>query len=117
MNVTTKNDVWIYSFETKAVSWLYRTPAQEGVPRLSPDRRWVAYQSDEDGRFDVYVAPRSSPGNRRKITTRGGLQPRWREDGRELFFMESDGSVHAVTVTEHDDRLVPGRRRGCSALA
>jgi serine/threonine protein kinase/Tol biopolymer transport system component len=108
MSANTQNDVWIFSFETKAVSWLFRTPAQEGVPRLSPNRRWIAYQSDEDGRFDVYVAAWSSPGNRRKITTRGGVQPRWRADGRELFFLEPDGSVHAVTLTEQGDRLVPG---------
>jgi dipeptidyl aminopeptidase/acylaminoacyl peptidase len=108
LGATTQQDVWTFSFETRLVSWLYRTPAQEGVPRLSPNGRWVAYQSDEAGRFDVYVAALTAPGNRRKITTRGGVQPRWRADGRELFFLEADGSVHSVSVTEQGDRLVPG---------
>jgi serine/threonine protein kinase/Tol biopolymer transport system component len=119
LRATTQQDVWAFSFESSVVSWLYRTPAREGVPRLSPNGRWVAYQSDEDGRFDVFVAAWSSPGNRRKITTRGGVQPRWRADGRELFFLEPDGSVHAVTLNEQGDRLVPGpatRLFGSTAL-
>ncbi len=108
LGATTQQDVWAFAFDTQAVTWLFRTPAREGVPRLSPNGRWVAYQSDEGGQFDVYVAALVSPRDRWRVTTRGGAQPRWRADGRELFFLEPDGSVHAVTVTQQGDRLVPG---------
>ena len=105
----TRQDVWSYSFDTNEVTWLFRTPAREGAPRLSPNGQWLAYQSDEAGDFDVYVADVKAPGARVRVSTSGGLQPRWRSDGRELFFVGSRGDVHAVPVEERDGRLVVGK--------
>ena len=71
----TQQDVWTYSFDTGTVTWPFRTQAREGVPRLSPNGRWVAYQSDEAGQFNVYVAALASPGERWRVSARGGAQP------------------------------------------
>jgi eukaryotic-like serine/threonine-protein kinase len=66
--------------------------------QLSPDSRWMAYTSDESGKREVYV--RAFPGGegKRKISTAGGGQPRWRADGREIFYVAGDGKMTAVSV-------------------
>ena len=105
---TTQQDVWVFSFETRTVAWPFKTPAREGVPRLSPNGRWVAYQSDEAGQFDVYVAALESPRERWRVSTQGGTQPRWRTDGDELYFLSAGGDVNAVPVKDQGGRLVLG---------
>jgi hypothetical protein len=113
----TQQDVWSYSFDTGAVTWPFRTPAREGVPQLSPNGRWLAYQSDEAGQFDVYVAASASPGERWRVSARGGAQPRWRADGRELFFLGASGEVNAVAVDETRDSPVVGKETPLFKLA
>jgi Tol biopolymer transport system component len=66
--------------------------------RFSPDRHWVAYNSDESGRQEVYIAPFPSTGSRWQVSTSGGVQPRWRGDSRELFYLASDGTLTAATI-------------------
>jgi Tol biopolymer transport system component len=70
----------------------------ESGARLSPDGRWLAYQSEESGTSEVFV--RSFPGAdfRRQISTTGGSQPRWRGDGRELFYVSEDRKVMSVEI-------------------
>jgi Tol biopolymer transport system component len=67
--------------------------------QFSPDGRWVAYASDESGRYGIYVVP-FPPGDGRTgkspVSSAGGLQPRWRADGKELYYLGSDGTVMAV---------------------
>ena len=62
------------------------TPANEMAPRLSPDGRWLAYASDESGRFEVYVRPWPGPGPRVRVSDAGGGQPLWARNGRQLFY-------------------------------
>jgi serine/threonine-protein kinase len=63
----------------------------------SPDRRWLAYQSDESGRAEVYVRDMSSGGGRWQVSTSGGEEPHWSQDGRELYYRnESQLMVVAV---------------------
>jgi Tol biopolymer transport system component len=66
--------------------------------RLSPDQRWMAYASDESGRFEVYVRRYPDGANQSTLSIAGGMQPRWRADGRELFYLEPDGQLMAVSV-------------------
>jgi len=75
------------------------TRAAEYSPELSPDGRWLAYVSDVSGRGEVYVAPFSGQGNPWKISTAGGGEPRWRPDGKELFYLAPGGRLQAVAVT------------------
>ncbi len=77
-------------------------------PNLSPDVRWLAYTSDETGRVEVYVRPflgpdgilRSGTGaGRSQVSTRGGSEPRWRPDGKELYYISADHKLMAVSVS------------------
>ncbi len=70
----------------------------ETAPALSPDGKWLAYQSDETGRMEVYVRPYPGPGARVSVSLRGGTEPVWGHSGRELFFRAGD-SLMAATVT------------------
>ena len=76
----------------------FRTIREATLPRLSPDRRWVAFTSFENGRTDVYVAPFPQYGSRTRVSPRGGSWPRWRRDGDELFYVAADGRLMAVPV-------------------
>jgi Tol biopolymer transport system component/DNA-binding winged helix-turn-helix (wHTH) protein len=66
--------------------------------QFSPDGHWVAYSSNESGRWQVYVAPFPGQGDKYQISTEGGQQPRWRRDGKELFFLSRDRRLVAVPV-------------------
>jgi eukaryotic-like serine/threonine-protein kinase len=74
------------------------TPWVEDETRVSPDGRWIAFNSDESGRWEVYVA--SYPGftSKQQLSPSGGVQPQWRGDGRELFYLALDGSIVSVPV-------------------
>ncbi|MDP2321981.1 MAG: protein kinase [Acidobacteriota bacterium] len=65
---------------------LVSSPAFENTGKVSPDGRWLAYSSDESGREEVYVQPFPDGGRRWQVSRAGGAFPRWRADGRELFF-------------------------------
>jgi Tol biopolymer transport system component len=67
--------------------------------RFSPDGQWVAYASDESGQFEVYVARFPSGAERTPISIGGGMQPEWRGDGRELFYLSRDRKIMAVAMT------------------
>lgn len=74
-------------------------PAIETNPAVSPDGRWLAYQSDETGRFEVYVRP--FPDTRtmkRQVSIGGGISPHWSRDGRELFLVDEKFDLIAVPV-------------------
>jgi eukaryotic-like serine/threonine-protein kinase len=66
--------------------------------RFSPDGRWIAYASNESGEFEIYVTRFPEPGERRRVSTAGGLWPRWRRDGKELVYLTPDSSLTAATV-------------------
>ena len=74
------------------------TPADEQNPKLSPDGRWLAYVSDESGRREVYVRPFPDGGGRWQVSADGAVQPLWRRDGRELYFLNLTGDLLAVPV-------------------
>ena len=84
--------------ERKASTFL-GTPFNEVQGRFSPNSRWVAYASDESGRFQVYVRPFPAASGQTQISIAGGMQPEWRRDGKELFYISADGKLTAVPVT------------------
>jgi dipeptidyl aminopeptidase/acylaminoacyl peptidase len=68
--------------------------------RFSPDGRWVAYASNESGAFEVYVRPFPfTAGSKHAVSTAGGYSPRWRPDGKELFYVGPDRRLMSVAVT------------------
>jgi serine/threonine protein kinase/Tol biopolymer transport system component len=68
----------------------------ESSGQFSPDGRWIAYRSDESGRYEIYVQPFPGPGERRRVSSDGGTEPRWRADGREIFYISPDAKMIAV---------------------
>jgi eukaryotic-like serine/threonine-protein kinase len=74
------------------------TPAIEAVPRISPDGRFLAYYSDKSGRPEVYIREFPGGANEVQVSGNGGMAPRWRKDGKELFYVEQTTLV-AVGVT------------------
>jgi hypothetical protein len=67
--------------------------------RFSPDGRWVAYGSNESGRWEIYVTSFPDAHGKWQISNGGGDQPKWRSDGRELFYITPDGKIMAAPVT------------------
>jgi Tol biopolymer transport system component len=74
---------------------------------FSPNGRWVAYQSNESGRMEVYVRP-FQRGGEVQVSTEGGLSPRWRDDGKELFYQSLSGRLMAVSGTTTGTEFYPG---------
>lgn len=85
-----------------------QTQFVEFGPRFSPDGRWIAYASLESGRDEVYVAPFSGPGRKWQISTNGGDRPRWRRDGKEIYYLTSDNKIMAVEVGSRGDTFEVG---------
>ena len=75
-----------------------QTPADESAGQFSPDGRWVSYQSNESGQMEIYVRPFRRSGGPWQVSTEGGSQPRWRLDGRELFYVAPDARLMAVPI-------------------
>jgi eukaryotic-like serine/threonine-protein kinase len=94
----TLSDIWVYSAAGgEAKPWL-ATPFAEQGAELSPDGRWIVYQSNESGQSEIYV--RDFPDATRKwlISSGGGTMPSWRADGREMFYISSEGKMMAVSI-------------------
>jgi eukaryotic-like serine/threonine-protein kinase len=93
---STREDIWLLDLSAsppKANDFL-KTPFREGAPDFSPDGRWIAYDSDESGRQEVYVRPVGRDGRKHQISTEGGRRPRWsRDDGRQLFYINSNNDT------------------------
>jgi len=83
--------------------------AQIDEPHVSPDGRSVAYGSNDSGRWEVYLQPFLQPGERRRVSTNGGGQPRWRYDSRELVYLALDGTFMSVSVHENTEPSLPRR--------
>jgi serine/threonine-protein kinase len=88
-----------------------RTPSNEIYPAVSPDGRWIAYASDEPGRFEVYVRPFPGPGGKWQISNSGGQMPIWSRNGRELFFQNLDNRIMVTDYEAKNESFVAGKPR------
>ena len=91
-------DLGFYSVAEKKASLFLATPVNEANGRFSPDGRWLAYASDESGKYEVYVRPFPGPGGKWQISAAGGGQPVWNRNGKELFYVSADNKLMAVDV-------------------
>jgi eukaryotic-like serine/threonine-protein kinase len=98
-----KSDIWLLDVQTGSAHALIASPADEILPRLSPDGRWIAYESDATGRFEIEVASVAS-GARLQVSDGGGTWPSWSVDGRQLFYLES-GTLYRVDLRESGGEL------------
>jgi len=99
----TGSDLFIANPDGSTQPWL-QTPAVENGARISPDQRWVAYVSDDSGRFEVYVAPLDHHTDRVRVSTEGGNSAQWSRDGRELYFI-SGGDVFSASMKGSGDAI------------
>ena len=86
LNPTTGRHIWVLRLSDRKPQPFLRTPSDESSPRFSPDGRWLAYVSNESGRYEIYVQPYLGPGGRWQISTEGGTEQVWNPNGRELFY-------------------------------
>jgi Tol biopolymer transport system component/predicted Ser/Thr protein kinase len=93
-------DLWKLSLEgDRTVRPLVHTRFQEWGARVSPDSAWIAFAANDSGAAEVYVAPVGVSGDKVRVSTGGGIAPRWRRDGRELFYVvPSTNSIMSVQV-------------------
>ncbi len=106
----TRGDLWLVPIEgERSPEPFLVTPAHEDGPDFSPDGRWIAYQSDDTGRFEIYVRPYPGPGPPIRISEAGGLWPRWATDGRTLYYRSAE-SLMAMPV-EPGPKLRTGKAR------
>jgi serine/threonine protein kinase len=98
-NEKTKDDLWLLPMagDRKPVPFL-QTPSNENLAQFSPDGNWMAYQSDETGRYEIYVQHIPPNGTKFQISATGGASPRWRRDGKELFYLAPGPKLMALSV-------------------
>jgi len=103
----TANDIWILPLEgDKKPRPFLRTRFNEGFPAFSPDGHWLAYESDESGRSEIYVQQYPGPGGKWQISNEGGGRPIWSRDGHELFYR--NGKKLMAVPIETKPSFAPG---------
>ncbi len=114
----TLQDIWVLPVGAPSASgalpkpfpWL-ATPFRQLHAKFSPDGHWVAYASNESGQFEIYAAPFPEQGQRRRISNGGGSYPRWRADGKEIFYRGLNGTLMAAEVSSKGGNLEVGAVR------
>ncbi len=102
-------DVWaLPMFDERKPFVVVSTPSEEREAQFSPDGKWIAYQSNETGQFEIYVQPFPGPGGKIKVSTAGGKDARWRADGKELFFIAPNSKLMAVPTQTSGSRFEVG---------
>lgn len=107
----TRLDIWSYSMPEREAAPIVSTVYTEAFATLSRSGKWMAFQSDQSGRNEVYVQPFDglSGGTKKQVqVSAGGGLPRWRGDGSELFYMTTDGRLMAVPLKESDGDIQAG---------
>ena len=74
------------------------SPSFKDQGKLSPDDHWVAYNANDSGTWEVYAVSFPVTGRPIQVSTKGGVQPRWRRDGKEMFYLAPDGEMMAVDI-------------------
>ena len=107
-DLKTQWDLWALELAgSKLARPILRGVANEQHGRLSPDGRWIAYTSDESGRFEIYVRQFPPSDAVWKVSADGGMQPEWRRDGRELFYVTLNRRLVALPL-KNGERLQLG---------
>ena len=120
-------DIWVLPVtpegKPEADAKLYiRTPFNEQEGSFSPETsisgpRWVAYDSDESGRYEVYVDSFPEPRGKLRISTDGGTYPKWSPGGRELYYVSRDSKLMAVSLKMGTDSVEPSAPRELFSLS
>jgi Tol biopolymer transport system component len=96
---TSDYDIWAFASGDRSQRAIIVEPTSAQMSsRFSPDGRWIAYQSNETGRFEIYVEPFPRTGARTRVTDAGGERPVWSPDGREIFY-DKEATLYVVAIT------------------
>jgi len=99
VSAKTRNDIWVQPLDGSSKPYAFlASEYNENYGRFSPDGKWVAYTGEESGQSQVYVVPFPGPGGKWQVSSAGGTFPKWRGDGRELFYLAMDGQMMSVAV-------------------
>ena len=99
----TNRDIWVLPVSGEQKPYpLIQSPFQESYAQFSPNGHWVAYLSNETGSDEVYVARFDNPREKKRLSTTGAAEPRWRGDGKELFYLSGDHTLMAVAIKDGD---------------
>ncbi len=115
----TGNDLWVVPMVgAHTPSVFLKTPFDESNGVFSPDGRWVAYESDESGRFEIYVRPFHPPDAEEsdvasgavqwQVSTAGGIDPTWQRDGKGIYYIDPSGTMMAAPITVSGAQLAAG---------
>ena len=104
----TPNDFWAVGLADRKPFPVLQSPYRKDEPHFSPDGKWIAYASEESGKWEVYAVSFPKADQKRQISNSGGSQPRWRRDGKELFYLAADGKLMVVDVTTSASNIQSG---------
>ena len=93
-------DLYFLTYPELKSTLFLKTPSTLRNGRFSPDGKWVAYASNESGKWEIYVTSFPEARGKWQVSAGGGEQPRWRGDGKELFYLSSDARMMATPVSE-----------------
>jgi eukaryotic-like serine/threonine-protein kinase len=111
VDVKTGSDLWVLPMEGEGKPAVFlRTDSNEREGAFSPDGKWIAYVSDESGRPQVYVQPYPATGAKWQVSKEGGLWPKWRRDGKEIYWLNEGGTLMSAEVSA-GSALQPGIAR------
>ncbi len=107
----TRQEIWALPLvgDRKPFQLVPAGPYFSQYPYLSPNGRWLVYDSNESGRMEVYVGLFPAVQGKRLVSTAGGHHPRWRNDGKEIYYVSLDGTLMAVPVVEKAGELQLGK--------
>jgi Tol biopolymer transport system component len=91
--------IWLCGADGSEPVPFLKTEHFEGMARFSPGGRFIAYVSDQSGKAEIYVRPAGGAGETVQVSNGGGYAPRWSRNGKELFFLDADFNLFAVSVT------------------
>lgn len=108
-------DLWMLPMEGDRKPFVFlKTNFDERRAQFSPDGHWVVYTSNESGRYEIYLrpfngnAPGAPTGGQWQVSTSGGISPKWRADGKELYYIAPDGKLMAVPIATSSATIAPG---------
>src|SRR5580658_6790404 len=97
---TRGTDLWFLTFPELRSQLFLKAPSAMKNGQFSPDGKWVAYASNESGKWEIYVTSFPDAHGKWQVSNGGGDEPRWKGDGSELFYLAADGKILAVPVKE-----------------
>lgn len=111
-NPKNQGDLWVLPMTGDRKPFPFsQTEFNEALCTFSPDGKWVAFESDDSGKSDIYIAPFPGPGGKRQVSASGGSQPKWRRDGMEIYFLAPDSKLLVAEVSGRGETLEIGQVR------